>query len=150
MKKIATLLFALLAAIFVLTACEKKETAPAPSAPPAAQQTAPAEAPPATPEPAPAETAPTDAAPTEAAPAEAAPEADTNAAALPESCEAYLAKVGECMQKNANNPDTVNMLKEQEAQLRETWTKEADKDALDASCKQATDIFAQNAAGMGC
>lgn len=136
MKKISVLLISLLAATTILTACEKKEATP--PAPPAAQQPAPAAATP----------APADAMPV--TPAETAAPMEAATSALPPSCEAYLAKINECVQKNANNAGTANMLQEQEAQLREIWTKEANKEALESSCQQATDIFTQNAAGMGC
>ncbi|MDR1529169.1 MAG: hypothetical protein LBS40_01950 [Burkholderiales bacterium] len=131
MKKfrLSILLVAMFAALTLLAGCEKKEAPPA--SPPAPAPAA--EAPAAQPVPPPAAVVPAQA-----------------SSALPEPCEVYLAKIQECVQKNANNAATADMLKQQEAQMRETWTQTADKETLGAACQQASDIFAQNAPGMGC
>lgn len=121
MKKI----LALVAIAAALTACSKKEDAPAPA--PAAA-TAPAAAP-AAPEPAAAPTA--------------------SAADLPQECNDYLAKVQACV--SSQSGAAADAMKSSLDQTKATWASMGgDKAALGQACKAASDAFATQATAMKC
>ncbi|KQW61475.1 hypothetical protein [Variovorax sp. Root411] len=124
MKKI----LALVAVAAALTACSKKEEAPAPAPAPAAAP-APAPAPAAVP----------------AAPA-AAP---TASADLPQECNDYLAKVQACV--SSQSGAAADAMKSNLDQTKATWASMgADKAALGQACKAASDAFAAQATAMKC
>ena len=125
-------LLVLVAMAAALTACSKKEEAPA--APPA---------PAATPAPAPAPAAPAPAAP----PAATAPTA--SAADLPQECNDYLAKVQACV--SSQSGAAADAMKANLDQTKATWASMgADKAALGQACKAASDAFAAQATAMKC
>ncbi|RZL63271.1 MAG: hypothetical protein EOP81_13150 [Variovorax sp.] len=123
-------LLVLVAMAAALTACSKKEEAPA-AAPAAPAATAPAAAP-------------------ATAPAPAAPVASTATAAdLPSECTTYLEKVSTCVSKQSGA--AADAMKASMDQTKSAWAAMGtDKAALGAACKAADDAFAAQATAMKC
>lgn len=130
-------LLVLVAMAAALTACSKKEEAPAaaPAAPAAVSPAAPA----ASSTPAPA-----------AAMAPAAPATATTASAgVPKECNDYLDKVSACVSKQSGA--AADAMKQSMDQTRASWAAMgANKDQLAAACKAASDSFAAQATAMKC
>ena len=134
MKKVIALI--VLAA--AITACSKKEEAPAAkpaeASAPAAAASAPAAAPAAS-------------APAAAAPAAAAPSAKAD---LPKECQEYFDKVGACVSKQSGA--AADAMKTAMEQSKTAWSAMGGDQAaaLTSACKQASDAFAAQATAMKC
>lgn len=131
-------LIALISIAAALTACSKAPDAPATPAPapaPAAAAPAPAPAPEATPAP--------------ATPASAPAATTTASTELPQECNDYLEKVSACVSKQSGA--AADAIKSSMAQTKASWAAMgADKAALGAACKAASDNFATQATAMKC
>lgn len=118
---------AALCAALAVSACAKKEEAPA------ADAAAPAEA----------------AAP--AAADAAAPAATTADANVPAECNAYLDAVAACTNKlSASNAAAAQAMQQAADQTRASWASIPDQGALAMACKQATDAFKASSTASGC
>ncbi|RZL67133.1 MAG: hypothetical protein EOP77_05785 [Variovorax sp.] len=137
-------LLVLVAIAAALTACSKKEEAPA-AAPATPAAVAPAATTtPATPAPAEAPAA----AMAPAAPA-TAPTAPTASADVPKECNDYLDKVSACVSKQSGA--AADAMKQSMDQTRASWAAMgANKDQLAAACKAASDSFSAQATAMKC
>ena len=117
---------AALCAALAVSACGKKEEAPAADA----------------------------AAPEAAAPAAsdmAAPAAATGDATVPAECNAYLDAVAACTAKLSNSNAAAAQAMQQAAdQTRATWATITDQAALASACKASTDAFKASATASGC
>lgn len=123
-------LVAILAALTALTAC-KPADAPAPAPAPASAPAA----------------APAPAATPAAAPAPAA--APTASADIPKECQDYLDKMNACIGKQSGA--AADAMKSSMDQTKAAWAgMSADKAALGAACKAASDAFAAQATAMNC
>ncbi|MBN6150424.1 hypothetical protein JR065_08730 [Xanthomonas sp. AmX2] len=117
-----------LALCATLAACKKEEAAPAADT--------------ATPAPAAEAAAP-------ATPATDAAAAAPVAAGLPKECEDYLARAKACFAKSGGN-GAAAAFQQAIDQSKAQWEAMADKSALPAACKQASDQFAQTATMLKC
>lgn len=118
---------AALCAALAVSACGKKEEAPAPDAAPPADAAAPAAA------------------------DMAAPAAASGDATVPAECNAYLDQVAACTAKlSAANPAVAQAMQQSADQTRASWAAISDQAALAGACKQASDAFKASAAASGC
>ena len=83
------------------------------------------------------------------APAPAATPAPAASADLPKECQDYLDKVSACVSKQSGA--AADAMKASMEQTKSAWAgMSADKAALGAACKAASDAFAAQATAMNC
>ena len=69
---------------------------------------------------------------------------------LPPECDAYVTKVDACVKSLGEGNQMAGTFKQSMETARASWANIPDKVALANSCKQANQMFTQNAAAFGC